>query len=169
MSSLRHPNSIAVAVTDKTTAGEVVESGGGGPGPDGDPSPPVLRFARTAREQGVPAEAQDHVEPIVMSHRCLLGTKKTGDTLRTTTSTSSERTWVSVGGGGHLGGCLPSTKGSLLFFPGWMERFSASDGDLRNINVCERRLDHNISIQNLTSSGSGRFASGTTWEIRCHH
>ncbi|GIX90150.1 hypothetical protein CEXT_410651 [Caerostris extrusa] len=39
--------------------------------------PPDLRLARVTGEQGVPAEAQ----PIVMRHCCLMGTKKTGDTL----------------------------------------------------------------------------------------
>ncbi|GIY59588.1 rho GTPase-activating protein 18 [Caerostris darwini] len=127
MSSLRHPNSIAVAVTDKTTAGEVVERVADALDQMVDPRHQTFVSPEQQENRAFLQRPRTTSEPIVMRHRCLLGTKKTGGTL----------------------------KDHYLYF-------------IRE-NVGERRLDHNISIQNLTSSSSGRFASGTTWEIRCHH
>ncbi|CAL1284144.1 unnamed protein product [Larinioides sclopetarius] len=127
MSSLRHPNSIAVPITDKTTAGEVVEKVAEALDQLIDPRHHTFVSSDQQENRAFLQRPRTTSEPIVMRHRCLIGTKKSADTL----------------------------KDHYLYF-------------IRE-NVGERRLDHNISIQNIAGSGSGRFATGNTWEIRCHH
>ncbi|GFU21383.1 rho GTPase-activating protein 18 [Trichonephila clavipes] len=127
MSSLRHPNSIAVPVTDKTTAGEVVEKVAEALDQLIDPRHHTFVSTDQQENRAFLQRPRTTSEPIVMRHRCLMGTKKIVETL----------------------------KDHYLYF-------------IRE-NVGERRLDHNITIHNIIGSGSGRFASGTTWEIRCHH
>ncbi|GIX74352.1 hypothetical protein CEXT_386601, partial [Caerostris extrusa] len=129
---------------------------------DGGPPTPDLRLALNSRRTGRSCRGP------VMRHRCLMGTKKTGDTLNDhylyfiRENVPENRT---------------QRDPLLLFEQG--RRGRAAERSLREKLIAlqrrprmpkgERRLDHNINIQNLTSSGSGRFASGTTWEIRCHH
>ncbi|KAG8185161.1 hypothetical protein JTE90_005140 [Oedothorax gibbosus] len=125
--ALRHhpTGGVAVAVGDRTTAGDVVERVADALERMLDPS----RHAAADQQQENRAFSRPRTtsEPIVMRHRCLLGTKKTGECLK---------------------------EHSLYFI---------------RENVGERRLDHNTYIQSIVGSGSGRFATGTTWEIRCHH
>ncbi|XP_054718403.1 rho GTPase-activating protein 18-like [Uloborus diversus] len=80
-SSLRHPNSITVNVTDRTTAGEVIEK-----------VAEALEHMVDPRYHSASVDQQENraflqrprttSEPIVMRHRCLMGSKKTGEYLK---------------------------------------------------------------------------------------
>lgn len=128
IASLRHPNSIAVAVNEKTTAGDVVERVAESLDLLSDPryNDPVTTDQQE-NNRAFLQRPRTTSEPIVMRHRCLMGAKKTVDCLRD-----------------HFLYCIRE-------------------------NVGERRLDHGTNISNISGSGSSRFSTGSTWEIRCHH
>ncbi|GBM65550.1 Rho GTPase-activating protein 18 [Araneus ventricosus] len=82
MSSLRHPNSIAVPVTDKTTAGEVVERVAEALDQLVDPRHHTFVSSDQQENRAFLQRPRTTSEPIVMRHRCLIGTKKSADTLK---------------------------------------------------------------------------------------
>lgn len=124
--TLRHPNSLVVPVSDRTTARDVVEN----------VADALVHMMDPRNHERVATSEQENraflqrprttSEPIIMRHRCFMGSKKAD--------------------------CL---KDHFLYF-------------IRE-NVGERRLDHGTNVLSVVGSTSGRFATGSTWEIRCHH